>query len=474
MRIKSRANFWLTTLSILSLATSEPTLATNLSSRQESLFSDSKFANGSLEGFWTYEEIVSNTQKLANDQPQLVQFSSIGKSLQEREIPAILITDRDDTKVPIDQRPSIVFAGALRGDEPLTVAGVLQLIQYLTTQRQNDSLVNATLASTRLWFVPVVNVDRWAGAKTVSSLTAKNARSGCGADATKSGVDLSRNWGYMWDTYLPNRELAANKALYEDECSDAFHGKEPFSEPETNALQKLIMEVKPASVAFLRQDNAPTTSSGLVIPYTYHPSNISIQHNQFKIMRPDDSAVYQGLGAEANKAVGGKWVVGTGWEVWSKTISGSEVDWAFDQANAFAVMVRMKEPLGSTGIEATLNQYLKGTLALAHHARTLPPKTAKPNKSSIGHRIGKAVTLGPLVLGLILTLILLAAYATARFLGYDKIWDRFTFFVHRMRRWRTYSKYKGLASTAKEGDEAEEEEDWGFELDDGGELGYRA
>lgn len=46
------------------------------------------------------------------------------------------------------------------------------------------------------------------------------------------GVDLNRNFGYKW--------AYDNFGSSDDPCSEAYRGKEPFSEPETQALKSFI------------------------------------------------------------------------------------------------------------------------------------------------------------------------------------------------------------------------------------------
>ncbi|TPX66836.1 hypothetical protein SpCBS45565_g04168 [Spizellomyces sp. 'palustris'] len=441
-------------------------------------FTNGSLDSGSVGGFWKYSEVVEGAKELASKFPQWVEYKSIGASIENRDIPALLITNKKDTTIPVERRPSVLFASTLRGDEPLSLAAVLHTIRHLTSDPQLDPIVPLILSTTKLWFVPIVNVDGWAAA-TPQSYVGKNLRITCENQAA-SGVDLSRNWGYMWDTYLPDRDLKQNTEEYEDNCLPFYHGTLPFSEPETDVLQRFIKKEKPASTIFFRQ--TVSEKPAIIIPYMFHPSNSSTQSNVLKMMRTEDAKVYSQLTGAMNDAVGKMYSVGSAWEVLKRTISGSEVDWTFDQAGSFAVMVQVAGDVAKDGMEKIVEKHLNATLTFANVARTLPAKSAKPGKSIVKH-IQTAVYLLPMILGAVLALILLTGYMIARFLGYDKIWDRFVFFVHRLKRWRMYRNYRGLAPTGKYGDDEEvggEEDgvDWGFELEggedeDGEDLGYR-
>jgi carboxypeptidase T len=47
------------------------------------------------------------------------------------------------------------------------------------------------------------------------------------------GVDLNRNYGYRWGM--------DNDGSDTDPCTDAYRGKAPFSEPETQAIRNWII-----------------------------------------------------------------------------------------------------------------------------------------------------------------------------------------------------------------------------------------
>ncbi|KAF4724588.1 hypothetical protein FOZ63_021504, partial [Perkinsus olseni] len=57
----------------------------------------------------------------------------------------------------------------------------------------------------------------------------KNRRDTCPMNPVKSGVDLNRNFGYKWSGQYPK-------------CSEEYAGEGPFSEPETQALKRMVEE----------------------------------------------------------------------------------------------------------------------------------------------------------------------------------------------------------------------------------------
>ncbi|KAI8592514.1 hypothetical protein BDZ88DRAFT_406795 [Geranomyces variabilis] len=408
-----------------------------------------------LRGYWNYASVCETLQGMAQNSPQLVEYGSIGNSLEGRSIPYITITNKANTAIPPDSRPSLLVTSLSAGDEPSSLAASLGIAHYLSEEHAETS---ALLAAIKVVFVPIVNPDAWFAA-TNTAFTKKSRRKGCD-NASLAGVDLTKNWDFHFDTYLPSSDVDANIQKYENPCSLSYHGDAPFSEPETAALKTLIdTTLKPKAVLFFRQTTKPQPS--LVIPYAYHPSNASVQSSR-QLFRPEDAKEYDAITAAMNTD-SKTYNVGTMWDVAGETVSGSELDWTFDQAGIFAVSV-MVAPNTDPAVDYSGSKHLPSTLALAKMISTLPAKAAKPSKNPVLKHIKKAVLNVPLILGALAALFLAVGYGVARFLGYDKIWDRFTLGVNRIKRWRMTRNYRQLGAQAvDDGDD----EDFGWSMDDG-------
>ncbi|KAJ3015349.1 hypothetical protein HKX48_004656 [Thoreauomyces humboldtii] len=418
---------------------------------------------GSLAGHWSYADVVSGVQYLAESQPSQCTYESIGKSLNGLPIPALTVTDSKDLTFPVTARPSILFTSLTRGDEPLSLSTLLNVVRHVTNTTGRDPGVTALLSAAKLVFVPIVNPDAWNSVVPEGSSTywAKNKHLECGPDPAKGGVDLTTNWGFSFDTYLPASSLKENVAKYEDRCSPNYHGSEPFSEPETAALKGLMTTVQPKTVVFFRQTTAPT--SAIVVPYSYHPSSTAVQITR-QLFRAEDSKVYDTILNIMNPEPATAYRAGTTWNLTASTTSGSDLDWSFDQAGAFSVVLEV----ANGDIETVAAQHLKPVISLALETPTLPSKSAAPGKSIL-KKVRKASLVLPLFLGILAGVLLLAGYLVARFLlGYDKVWDRFVVTVDRIKRWRMTRHYRSLGGN-KEGDEDDglDGEDFGWALDEG-------
>jgi hypothetical protein len=117
--------------------------------------------------------------------------------------------------------------------EPITIELLLYFMRYLTNNYGSDSLVAYLVDNRELWFVPIMNPDGYEYNRINDpgggGMWRKN-RLNCGGGDW--GVDLNRNWGYMWG--------------YDDEgsspyCSDeTYRGSAAFSEPETQGIRNFI------------------------------------------------------------------------------------------------------------------------------------------------------------------------------------------------------------------------------------------
>jgi len=151
---------------------------------------------------------------------------SIGQSLEGRDIYAIKISDNPDID---EDEPEVFYNSCIHAREVITPLVLLHFMEYLLENYGTDSVATHLVDERELWFVPVVNPDgyqynvdyQWPG-----GMWRKNRRDN--GDGT-FGVDLNRNWGYMWG--------------YDDEGSSPFGGDQtyrgtgPFSEPTTQVIR---------------------------------------------------------------------------------------------------------------------------------------------------------------------------------------------------------------------------------------------
>jgi hypothetical protein len=177
-----------------------------------------------------YHDYKATTYKLRNfnkDYPNLVNIFSIGKSVLEKDIWCIKITnEKNDTR-----KLSCVIDGCIHGSEWEAGEICLYLAEYLLINYGENKTISDILNTTEIYLIPLLNPDgrdkdeRW----------------------NENGIDLNRNFdvhfarikggsfrlGKLFGLIklpmikLPRRGIYTNA------------GRRPFSEPETQALRDL-------------------------------------------------------------------------------------------------------------------------------------------------------------------------------------------------------------------------------------------
>lgn len=177
--------------------------------------------------FHNYEEITAVIRDLASNNPDIVELTSIGKTLENRDIWAVRLS----TELPTaNQKPGIVFMGGHHAREHLSTEIPMMLAQYLVKEfKAGNERIVSLLRSREIHIIPVVNPD----GKTHDIATGrykmwrKNRRAN--GNGTY-GVDLNRNYSYQWGT----------TGTSDNPSSDVYRGTAPFSEPETQAIKNFI------------------------------------------------------------------------------------------------------------------------------------------------------------------------------------------------------------------------------------------
>ncbi|KAJ3197534.1 hypothetical protein HK101_002837 [Irineochytrium annulatum] len=416
----------------------------------------------SLKSFYSYGEVEKNLRDAANEHPDLVSFITVGKTVEGREIPGVIVARKPHTEeehIGIDMRPAVLFTGTTQPREVLSAMQIMYMLKHMVKQTvRNDSssesqLVTSIVSTTQTILVPIINVDGFQEAKSTSSdgtreHIVKNLRPTCGHNVTASGVNLAHNYGFMWDS-------PASPEGFTDPCNDNYRGDAAFSEPETQAIRDLILEHKPKAAVFFHSRSKSETSR-IIVPYMYHKSFLSAHRGDKKgrLMRQADLTVYDSITASMDdnrpKSTD-EYEIGTAWELMNRTISGSEIDWAFDEAGIWSIIVQIGTADNSywprkENVMPLLEKHLKPALVLAQMSSKLPAKQTPKT------HIAYTVSLIPLFLGLALAVTLLFGYGIARYLGYDRIVERFTTFMLRFQRAFLQSRYSGLSTGAKEND----------------------
>jgi carboxypeptidase D len=103
-----------------------------------------------------YASLTSELEGHAAAYPGICRLYSLGRSVQDRELWAMLISDNPDDE---EDEPEVKYVSTMHGDEPLGTELCLYLIELLLTDYGTDSRITELVDSTVIWIVPLMNPD---------------------------------------------------------------------------------------------------------------------------------------------------------------------------------------------------------------------------------------------------------------------------------------------------------------------------
>jgi len=135
-----------------------------------------------LDAYHSYQQIIELADSLAGAFPSICKKYIVGYSIQNRQCIALKVSDN----VTVDEpEPEVMFDGGIHGDE---IGGAENLIRFARDLCLNygvDPSITNLIDTREIWLYVMVNPD---GRYNMSRYNA-------------NGVDLNRDWGYMWDAW---------------------------------------------------------------------------------------------------------------------------------------------------------------------------------------------------------------------------------------------------------------------------------
>ncbi|OZM72605.1 carboxypeptidase [Amycolatopsis antarctica] len=175
------------------------------------------------EAYHTYDEVNAELEKAATDHPDLAAVSSIGKSVEGRDLNMIKISDNAGTD---EDEPEVLFNCNQHAREHLTTEMCMRVVSRLTDGYETDAKVKEMVDGKEIWVVPMVNPD---GAMyDIEGGEYKMWRK----NRDGEGTDLNRNWDYKW---------GCCDGSDTDPGGETYRGTAGFSAPETKALSDFVL-----------------------------------------------------------------------------------------------------------------------------------------------------------------------------------------------------------------------------------------
>ena len=139
--------------------------------------------------YHNYDVLTELLHDYSNAYPHITQLFSVGKSVQNRELWVIRITDNPSVQEPGE--PMFKYVANMHGDEVIGREVVIYLIQYLCDNYGNDDRVSSLVNSTDIYIMPSMNPDGFEQA--VEGACDGNGRNNA------HGVDLNRDFPDQFD-----------------------------------------------------------------------------------------------------------------------------------------------------------------------------------------------------------------------------------------------------------------------------------
>ncbi len=178
--------------------------------------------------YHSYKELEADLESLQAAYPALAKLYTIGSSLEKRNIYALKISDN----VTLDEEEAeVLFLGCHHAREWISVEVPYFLGKHLLENYGTDAEVRRLVNQSEIWIVPLVNPDGLEYTIHYYRYWRKNRR--LNADGSY-GVDLNRNYGYLWGY--------DNKGSSPEPGSAVYRGPAAFSEPETRAVRDFFLQ----------------------------------------------------------------------------------------------------------------------------------------------------------------------------------------------------------------------------------------
>ena len=252
-----------------------------------------------------YTEMVQKLRDLNQKYPNYTTLKSIGRTVEGREMWAIIIRTNPTTN-PL---PQAVFMGGHHAREHLSVDTPLRLTEWILDRYANeDARIMALLDERELHIIPAVNPDGLEFDISGDQYKTWRKNRKRNSDGTY-GVDLNRNYSYKWGT----------GGSSSNPRSDTFKGPTPFSEPETQAIQNYVKSLPQAKILL----SFHTFSKLILYPWG---------HTNDRINKEKDLQVYEKMAQKMATWNDYRPMQASGLYI----ASGDTTDWAYGELGIFS------------------------------------------------------------------------------------------------------------------------------------------
>lgn len=222
------------------------------------------FSLGSMGGYFTYEEMLSQLDAMRSAFPNLITArENVGTfTTQEgRFLQSVKITSNPE--VP-STKPQVLYTSVHHAREPISLSETIFYMWYLLENYESNVAIKRIVDNTEMYFIPVINPDGYifnnVSFPDGGGMWRKNRRP---FEDGLFGVDNNRNYDF-WKDSDPLQSVWNTLGVSPDATGETYPGTSPLSEPENLAIQYFV-DTHNFKVAL----NAHTFSNLLLHPFGY-------------------------------------------------------------------------------------------------------------------------------------------------------------------------------------------------------------
>ena len=243
---------------------------------------------GSMGGFYTYTEMLSELDDMVAQYPNLITAKSPISNFQTFEGRSIYWLKISDNPNVDESEPEMLYDAIHHAREPCSMQQLIYYMWYLLENYATNPEVQSIVDNTELYFVPVLNPDGYVYNCTQDpnggGMWRKNRRNHGNGNY---GVDNNRNYDYIDPQGNP---VWGTTGVSFNTNSDVFPGSGPFSEIENQAM-KWFCENHEFKLAL----NNHSYDNSLLYPYGYDNNQYTADHTTY-VAISDIMTEHNGLG----------------------------------------------------------------------------------------------------------------------------------------------------------------------------------
>lgn len=188
--------------------------------------------------------------------PSYVEYITIGKSYESREIPALRVGVRAPSSLDAP-RKTVIVVGGLHAREWISTSTVNYLAWSFVSSFEKERIVTKLLTEFDFIFIPALNPDGVEYTWHIDRLWRKS-RQQTGIQFCR-GIDLDHAFGYQWNkSQVPN-----------DACSEVYGGEGPFQAVEAKQLAEWAKNETLKRARFVGFVDLHSYSQQILFPYSY-------------------------------------------------------------------------------------------------------------------------------------------------------------------------------------------------------------